>query len=297
MTGAGGFTLSSGGTLGIGDPNGITASDSTSTGGNIRVSGARSFSTGANYTYSSSTPQVTGNGLPSTINGLTVSNTAGVTLSGNTTTNGASSIGSGSTLNTSTFMLAVGSSLTNSGTFNVNANGTFQINSGGSASGNNFVYGANSTLVFNTSGFTVSGTPAFWPTTNGPTNVTANTGGLQMNVPRTVNGVFQYGGGQLGGANNLTLNGVSQVNVGGFVSGSPTYGSLSLLKYNTGASYGRNGEWLPNVTSGPGSPANVQLSNNTTLDLPNGSTAQPFQVGAHCKLIQARRCCWRAVRR
>jgi CSLREA domain-containing protein len=281
VTGAGGFTLSSGGTLGIGDPNGITASDTTSTGGNIRVSGARSFSTGANYTYSGSTPQVTGNGLPSTINGLTVSNTAGVTLSGNTTANGASSIGSGCTLNTSTLTLAVGSTFVNSGT--VNVNGAFQIDNGGSASENNFVYGGNSTLVFNISGFTVSGTPAFWPTTNGPPNVTVKNG-VQMGVARAISGVFQYGGGQLGGANNLTLNGVSQVNVGGFVSGSPTYGSLSLLKYNTGGSYGRNGEWLPNVTSGPGYPANVQLSNNTTLDLPNGSTAQPFQAGGSLQI-------------
>ncbi|MGB8507644.1 MAG: hypothetical protein WCD76_04505, partial [Pyrinomonadaceae bacterium] len=76
-----------------------------------------------------------------------------------------------------------------------------------------------------------------------------------------------------------TVNGTFQINTGGSLSGNaPTYSNLSLLKYNTGGTYGRNGEWLPNATGGAGYPANVQLSNNTTLDLANGSTTQPFQM-------------------
>ncbi|MDX6443283.1 MAG: hypothetical protein QOH71_357 [Blastocatellia bacterium] len=281
VSGAGAFTLASGGTLGIGDPNGITASDITATGGNVRVSGARSFSTGANYTYSGSSAQVTGNGLPSTINALTISNTAGVTLTASTTAAGASSIGSGATLNTSTFTLAVGNTLTNSGAFNVN--GVFQINEGGFASGNNFVYATNATLVFNnTSGTYGVNNAGYWPTTNGPQNVTVlnPAAGIQMNVARTAGGLFQYAAG-VKGAENLTLNGTCQVNTGGYVSGSPTYGSSSLLKYNTasgGAGYGRNGEWLPGATSGAGYPHDVQISGNTTLDLPNSSATQPFQL-------------------
>jgi hypothetical protein len=98
-----------------------------------------------------------------------------------------------------------------------------------------------------------------------------------MSVARTVSGLFQYASG-VNGAGNLTLNGTSQINTGGFVSGSPAYGASSLLKYNTGTTYGRNGEWLPGATSGAGYPANVQLSNNTTLDLANSSTTQPFQM-------------------
>jgi hypothetical protein len=98
-----------------------------------------------------------------------------------------------------------------------------------------------------------------------------------MNVARTVTGTFQYAAG-VSGANNLTLNGTSQVNLGGFVSGSPTYGGSSLLKYNIGGTYGRNGEWLPGVVSGAGYPNHVQLSNNTILDLPNASTSQAFQL-------------------
>ncbi|MFL6209512.1 MAG: beta strand repeat-containing protein, partial [Pyrinomonadaceae bacterium] len=108
----------------------------------------------------------------------------------------------------------------------------------------------------------------------------AGAGGITMNVARTVGGLFQYAAG-VSNMGNLTLNGTSQVNAGGFTSGSPTYGSSSLLKYNINASYGRNGEWLPNVTSGAGYPANVQLSNNTNLDLPNGSAGAAFQLASN----------------
>ncbi|HST52682.1 MAG TPA: C25 family cysteine peptidase, partial [Pyrinomonadaceae bacterium] len=118
----------------------------------------------------------------------------------------------------------------------------------------------------------------FWPTTNGPQNVNVKgAGGIQMNVARTVGLLFQYAAGVFN-MGNLTLNGTSQVNTGGFTSGSPTYGASSLLRYNTGGTYGRNGEWLPGASAGAGYPAGVQLSNNTTLDLPNSSTTQPFQM-------------------
>src|SRR5207244_12911092 len=79
VTGAGTFTLASGGTLGIGDPNGITAFDTSSTSGSIRASG-RFFDPGANYNYTGSAPQVTGNGLPATINTLAIRDSSGVSL-------------------------------------------------------------------------------------------------------------------------------------------------------------------------------------------------------------------------
>ncbi|MDT7541848.1 MAG: hypothetical protein QOE33_1752 [Acidobacteriota bacterium] len=162
---------------------------------------------------------------------------------------------------------------------NTTVNGNFQINQGGFATGGTWTYDPAATLIFNnTSGPFGVNNDAYWPTTGGPANVTVqNTGGIQMNVARTVSGLFQYAKG-VNGAGNLTLNGTSQVNPGGFVSGSPTYGASSLLKYNTGGTYGRNGEWLPNATSGAGYPHDVQLSANTTLDLANSSTTQPFQM-------------------
>ena len=84
--GSGGtFTLASGGTLGIGDPAGITTSGAT---GNVRVTGTRTFNTGANYIYNGTAPQVPGNGLPATVNNLTIGNAAGLTLNTTNTVNG-----------------------------------------------------------------------------------------------------------------------------------------------------------------------------------------------------------------
>ncbi|MBI2556043.1 MAG: Ig-like domain-containing protein, partial [Planctomycetes bacterium] len=95
ITGGGTFTLSSGATLGITSTAGITSSGAT---GNVQVTGTRSFSTGANYTYNGSAAQATGNGLPSTVNNLTINNSSGVTLSASTTVNGTLTLSSGNVI-------------------------------------------------------------------------------------------------------------------------------------------------------------------------------------------------------
>lgn len=77
ITSAGTFTLTSGGGLILASPNGITALGAS---GNVQVTGARSFSTGGDYTYNASSAQVTGSGLPATIHNLTVDNTSGLTM-------------------------------------------------------------------------------------------------------------------------------------------------------------------------------------------------------------------------
>lgn len=206
-------------------------------------------------------------------------------------------VDSGGTLSVNngvTFIVAdgAGTDLTDNGTVaaagQINNNGqavvnnTLQVDQGGFPGGGAGAYSydqTNGVLVFNNSSgsFGVNNVN-FWPTANGPQNVNVKgAGGITMNVARTVGLLFQYAAG-VSGAGNLTLNGTSQVNTGGFTSGSPNYGASSLLKYNVNASYGRNGEWLPNATGGAGYPANVQLSNNTNLDLPNGSAGALFQM-------------------
>ena len=77
---SGTFTLASGGGLNMGSANGITQ---TSASGNVQVTGTRSYSTGADYTYNGTVAQVTGDGLPSSVRYLTVYNSANVTLSNN----------------------------------------------------------------------------------------------------------------------------------------------------------------------------------------------------------------------
>ena len=100
------FTVASGGGLKLGSTAGITSSGAT---GNVQVSGARTFSTGGNYTYNGSSAQVTGNGLPPTVNNLTVNNSSGVTLSNGVTVSGAITMTSG-TLALGTNSLTIGSS-------------------------------------------------------------------------------------------------------------------------------------------------------------------------------------------
>ena len=116
-SGTGGpVTIASGANLEIGSTAGISSSGAT---GNIQVSGTRTFSTGANYSYIGTAAQITGNGLPGTVNNLTVSNTGGaVTPTSNLRTDGTLSVLSGATLSKSgTWTLTVGAGgVSNAGT-------------------------------------------------------------------------------------------------------------------------------------------------------------------------------------
>jgi CSLREA domain-containing protein len=164
--------------------------------------------------------------------------------------------------------VATGGRITNNGQLVIN--GTFQLDDGGYTDGNDFTYNATlGTLKINNTGgeYNVLGYN-FWPVTNGPPNVNVGGAGgsISLNVPRTISGLFQYAAGIKGG-NNLTINGTLQVNTGGFILSPPTYGGSSLLRYNTGSTYVRHGEW--GVIFPSGYPHDVQLSNNTTLDLGN----------------------------
>jgi hypothetical protein len=169
--------------------------------------------------------------------------------------------------------LATNVTYINNGTTTIN--GSFQLNGGGwvsDAGGTNpFVYGSNGTLIFNAPYTANNGN--YWPTSNGPFNVTVNSGSaLNLGFDRTVGGTFQTASGiTLSGA-TLTLNGTCQINAGGFFNNSPIYGNNSLLRYNTGSTYGRGLEWT--VGSGtigttPGYPNDVQASNNTVINVPN----------------------------
>lgn len=85
INGNGTFSVANGGTLDIGSPDGITA-EGTST-GNIQTT-QRNYSTQANYIYSGSNAQHTGNGLPQQVNDLYINNSSDVTASSNIRTDG-----------------------------------------------------------------------------------------------------------------------------------------------------------------------------------------------------------------
>ena len=88
VVGSGTFTLSSGASLRIGSPDGISSTGST---GNIQTS-TRNFNAGANYTYNGTgTNLITGGGLPSSVNALTINLTNAadiITLTNPVTTTG-----------------------------------------------------------------------------------------------------------------------------------------------------------------------------------------------------------------
>jgi hypothetical protein len=112
LSGTGDFLLGGSGTLKIGSANGITTVDSK---GNVQMTGTRTFNQYANYIYNGGTAQVTGDGLPSSVKGLTINNSAGVTLSHNTSVNGVLNLNSGDLL-TNSNTISLGTSITNLGT-------------------------------------------------------------------------------------------------------------------------------------------------------------------------------------
>lgn len=267
-----------------------------STGSTVEVIGYTSNSTatgGVGQSFSNFTwncPSQTGNinfaGGLTTINGnftVAATNTGSIRLAGNnsyTLTIGGDLIVTGGTLD-----LTNGNSSGNTQIVNIGGNfnqtgGTFTATSAGQRPLVVFTGGASSSVTFTQSAGTFTDTVINWQIASPKTLTFNNAFTLATGRTMTVNSGATLAT-AVGITNNGTLavNGTFQINTGGFVSGTGlTYGNGSLLKYNTGGNYGRNGEWLPNVTSGAGYPFNVQLSNNTTLDLPNSATTQPFQM-------------------
>ncbi len=77
VSGAGAFSIGNASYLGIGHAQGISTPGSAT--GNIQMTGGRTFTTTGNYTYNGIVAQITGNGLPSTVNDLYMDNPATVT--------------------------------------------------------------------------------------------------------------------------------------------------------------------------------------------------------------------------
>jgi len=125
MTGTGNFRTFTDATLLTKDPNGIAATTLT---GSIQVSGSRTYASDGNYTYNGTAAQITGDGLPTTLNGgiLNIANTlapatGGVTLTQATTIlEGASTTGmllfggttNGRLITTSTNLITLGDDVT-----------------------------------------------------------------------------------------------------------------------------------------------------------------------------------------
>lgn len=101
VSGTGTFILQDGATLGIGSPDGIVSDGSA---GNIQVDNV-SYSQQANYIYNGTGSQLTGTGLPQTVNNLSISNADTVFTQQSLRVNGTLNLTQGSFLIDSGFSL------------------------------------------------------------------------------------------------------------------------------------------------------------------------------------------------
>jgi hypothetical protein len=171
-----------------------------------------------------------------------------------------------------------GSTFATAATFAANGgatiDGSFQLNSGGFATGT-FTYAATgSRLIFNTA-YTVSGGHTYFPASNGPANVTVNSGTSTVDfgsVTRTIPEIFSVAA-TISNYCNLTFNGTVALNSGYNFSGScgaglPAYACNSTLNYNSGGTPSRGGEWGSGAT-----PGNISITNNTTFNGNSGTAS------------------------
>jgi hypothetical protein len=256
---SGTFTLNSGGTIGIGDPQGITL---TGASGNIRVSGTRTYSTSANYIYNGPASQVTSNGLPATVNSLTVSNSGGIVTLGSN-----ASVTSNLTVSLGTFDLGsfTANRASNGGTITV-ANGAALKIGGTNTFPTNYlnrVIGASSTVEF-------EGSTQSVPTLAYGSLATSGSGIKTLLAgTTTITGNLTIGPGTTfaAGTNNFSIAGNWSNNGNGF-----TATNAQTVTFN-GAS--------PQTIDGSSATAfnNVAINSGSELNLAvNGSTAQLLSI-------------------
>jgi|GEM_PF-645882 len=259
ISGSGSFVLATGGSLSICDAAGITSSGST---GAVQVTGTRTFAADASYVYNGTAAQVTGNGLPSQVTNLALTNTAGLALSQNLSISGLLRINSG-TLSVSSRSLTLLSSA--SGTASVLQSPT------GAVSGNVTVqrYVSSSTnsgagyrqLAAPVSGATVASLTAsgYSPVVNAAFNTSA-TPGTVTPFPS----IFGYDESRIASTTN------------NYVSFDKGWYSPASLSTSLGTAVGYSVQTAPTTFSFTGT---LRSGNVTTAGLTRGSDAN---AGWHC---------------
>jgi len=117
---------------------------------------------------------------------------------------------------------------------------------------------------------------------NANLTLTANELIIASGATANVNGTLLVNGGAVSnsGTLNINANGNLRLNNSSAISvNAPIYDATSNLIYNSSGTFNRGLEW--SATSGPGYPGNVQISNNTLLDLGNGATAAAKRIAGN----------------
>ena len=253
VSGTGVFNLISGATLITANTAGIA---STLSSGSVQTT-TRTLNSGANYVYNGVANQITGTGLPATVNTLTINNSG--TSPNNIVTLTAIT---GITSTTNTLRLQAGR-------FDLNAK-QLTIPTGGTVASTGGDFTATAGPVFFIGTGTVSGTVNF------PTVTIA--GGVNFGSSSTI-------------VTSLQLNSGAFINTN-----APTYGSSSTLIYNTTGTYGRNLEWSATSGAGYPNHVQVQngttvdlaangfadraIAGNLNLGLVGAASAGSLSMGA-----------------
>lgn len=169
---------------------------------------------------------------------------------------------------------------------NVNANATtssaLQLNGNLDLNGNTFQLPNGVTLTVQNAQRTISSTTGTGQLTLRRNNTVTQTGGGTLLINSSVKVVT--GGAGIGPINFgglTTINGILELQAGGFVDGAsgngPIYGTSSTLRYNTGGGYDRRSEWDGSTTSR--TPVNVEVTGSTYLNLNvTGSSTGPINL-------------------
>ena len=279
FTGTGNFTLEAGATMRVGSADGITTSTTT---GNVRVGGTRTYNANANIVYNGTVAQNLGNewdtggGLNGVAVNLEIDNTSGVTnnLVGTasvigtlTLTSGPLNIGNSNTLEIQSNFIGNGGSIGG----NVDANLTFS--GAGTFSGtlnfntpdlNNFTISRSADIILG-SALTINGTLSFASTGN------LDISGQTLTIQGINGDITQTGSGGLisNSTSNLILSGTEALTVIPFSGSGNQLNNLTFSRTGTSPSY----TWNSAVTvNGTVSLESGTLTHTSGLTMASGST-------------------------
>ncbi|MBN2756342.1 MAG: T9SS type A sorting domain-containing protein [Bacteroidales bacterium] len=269
---SGTFNLNSSAGIITAHADGISATGTNS--GSIQLTGTRIFSVGANYTYNASAAQVSGDGLPATVNNLTINNSDvnGLTLTNSVVVNGILNLQQNPFILDGNTLTLNGTIFSTTGTISGNPLSTINVTGSGALGTLFFTPGSENLLNFSvnrTSGTVGLGTNL--------TIGTSATGSLTLtegiiDPASNIITLANVAAGQLfGGSETAFINGSFQRFLPSSTSGSSNF----LFPVGEGGVY--KGLELIDITTGIGSvDAIVSVSaNGATTD--DGSTIESIQ--------------------
>ena len=237
VIGGGAFVLANASTAEIRITNstaGITAAGTAT--GNVLTTGGRTFNTGANYYYMGNAAQITGTGLPTSCNNLTIANSGdfAVTLSNNITVNG------------TCYM----------------TRGTLSLG------GKTLSYGATGTLCYNSITAAQTTAASEFPAASGPYNLTINNSSgvtLLASANRTINGTITMTSGTLN-LNGITLTlGTASGSISGETNTNRIFGTTGEISKTMNCSVNSTAYTFGNIGMKITTRASGNVPGNTTI--------------------------------